>query len=68
MAHENRSVDGSPVPTGVCVTLDHSTQTFTVQIRALRFVSPETIKDLIQKKFEVIDVKETDSVSFVHPR
>ena len=51
--------NGQPIPQGHCVVPDHSVQTFTVTIRSLRTLSPETIKNLIEKKFEVLDCEET---------
>lgn len=52
--------DGTPVPHGHCVEVDHTLTTFTVVVRSMNKVGPQTIKDLIQKKFEVVEVKQID--------
>lgn len=58
-------VNGRTIKNGETVTFDHSIQTFIVKVRSLGRVSPERIKDLIENKFEVVDIQEGDSISYV---
>lgn len=46
-------------------TPDHSVQTFVVQIRSLSGIHPDTIKDQLQKKWEVINIEKTDQTNYV---
>lgn len=41
--------------------LDHVVQTFTIQVRSLTGVSQSQIKNLIEEKYEVIDIEQTES-------
>lgn len=52
------TTDGRELPAGVCVTPDHYMQTFVVQVRSIRQLSADNIKDLIQAKHEVTSIKE----------
>ena len=45
---------------GQTVQTDHITTTFAVSVRALRPVSEETIKNLIETRFEVVSIEETN--------
>jgi len=58
-------IDGKPLVNGKTVTLDHSTQKFEIVVRSLRGVSTQTVKDLIQKSYEVINIKEIDRTDYV---
>lgn len=58
---ESIRVDGTPVPRNYCVQVDHTLTTFVVVVRSMNKVGPDTIKDLIEKKFEVVEVKQTDN-------
>ena len=58
-------VNGRPIPPGRTVTADHTVKTFTVTVRSMGAVGPTTIKDLIEKKLEVVSVEEVDSVVYV---
>ena len=61
--------NGNPVPAGYCVTPDHFELEFTVKIRSMRRISEDTVKDIIQTKFEVVDCQfnEKNSICFVVP-
>lgn len=65
MTHKNIKIDGTPIPQGHCVTPDHSVQTFVVQIRSLSGIHPDTVKDQLQKKWEVINIEKTDQTNYV---
>jgi len=60
-----RNVDGSAVEDGQCVLVDHSIVTFSVSIRSINNVGPDDIRDQLQKKWEVTDIKETAAEVFV---
>jgi len=61
-----REINGRPVGDGETVTVDHSVQVFTVVVRSMSHIGPETLKNLIQQKYEVVKVEETDSTLYVH--
>ena len=44
---------------GQTFSVDHYIDTFVVKIRSLSGVGPEDLKNLIEKKFEVVDIKKT---------
>lgn len=56
---------GGKLEDGQTVTLDHSVQAFTVVIRSMNTVHPQTLKDLIQKRYEVVSIMETDRTDYV---
>jgi len=58
-------VNGKKIGDGETVTLDHSVQTFIVKVRSLGHVSPNTIKDLIEKRHEVVSIEQTDELTVV---
>lgn len=58
-------ISNRPLRDGQTVTVDHTLRTFSVTVRSHINVGPETIKNLIEHKFEVVDVKETDTVIVV---
>lgn len=47
------------------VTVDHTVQTFVVTVRSMGRVSSETIKNLIEKKYEVCNITEQGSTAYV---
>jgi len=61
-----REVNGLPISNGMTVTLDHSVQVFTVVVRSMGRVGADTIKNLIEKRHEVVRIEEIDSIRFVH--
>lgn len=66
MQHIYKTLDGKSFPDlGVTVTPDHTEQIFVVSIRTMRPVSEDTIKEMIQAKFEVIGCEETHRTSIV---
>lgn len=52
------NVGNKPIGNGHTVQVDHNVTTFVVSVRSMTNVGPETIKDLIQKKFEVTDIRQ----------
>lgn len=56
---------GKPLVEGKTVTLDHTVQKFEILIRSMSGVHASRLKDLIQKQFEVVKIKEVDSISYV---
>jgi hypothetical protein len=62
---KNQRIDGTIPRDGETVTVDHSVRTFMVQIRSINTVGPESLKQLIEQKFEVTDIQETDGTYFV---
>lgn len=54
-----------PIKDGETVSMDHVVHTFMVQVRSMSNVGEDTIKDLIQKKFEVSEIKKVDETFFV---
>lgn len=61
--HKNQL--GRFIPNGKTVTQDHQVTTFVVTVRHMNTVGPETIKDLIQRKFEVTNIEQVDKITFV---
>ena len=57
---KNVNIGDSPINDGDTVQVDHNVTTFVVTIRSMGSVGVESIKDLIERKFEVVDIKETD--------
>ena len=56
---------GKPLVDGKTVTLDHTVQEFTVVVRSMNHVHPQTLKDLIETKFEVVNIKMGESKEYV---
>jgi hypothetical protein len=46
--------DGTPVETGNCVVPDHWVTVFEVTVRSLGPLTGEEIKQVVQKKYEVV--------------
>jgi hypothetical protein len=46
---------------------DHVVQVFRVEIRTLNGVHPETLKGVIQKRYEVTDIQPLARTTLVHP-
>lgn len=58
-------IDGSNPSYGETILTDHTTTEFRLLIRTIDGqVGPETIKNLIQQKFEVVDIEQTDKTHF----
>jgi hypothetical protein len=58
-------INGKPLVDGKTVKLDHSVQKFEIVVRSLRGVSTQTVKDLIQKSYEVVRINEIDRTDYV---
>lgn len=65
---ENRTVEisGRPIRDGETVIVDHTVKSFHVVLRSLGGVGVQDLIDHIQKKYEVVDLKEVGNVTFVH--
>ena len=50
---------------GQTCTVDNVTQTFTVSIRSLSGVSPDDVKNLLQQRWEVTNITQTDEIAVV---
>lgn len=57
--------DGTPVPAHHCVTPDHNLNTFVVTLRSLAGVSQETVKNLLQTRYEVVEIEPVNNVLVV---
>jgi len=58
---------GKPVHDGQTVVVDHTVREFRVVIRSMNNVGPDTIKNLIQTKFEVVKCEVVNETSYVYP-
>jgi hypothetical protein len=59
-------VDGSPTPKDCCVRqVDHYVATFTVKVRSMNRITPERLKNVIEKSFEVVEIAESNETTFV---
>lgn len=61
----SQNIGIKPISDGQTVLVDHTIRTFTVSVRSMNDVGANTIKDLIEKKFEVVSIEETDCVHMV---
>ena len=66
MITEMRSVNGQSLPDGCCVCVDNVVDTFVIQIRSGSGLSPEQVKNLLQTKWEVTQIKANQRTNFVH--
>lgn len=51
------TVDGNRVNTRRPVQIDNHVTTFTVSIRSMSAIGEDTVKDLIEKKLEVVSIE-----------
>lgn len=58
-------LDGKTIHEGQTVTVDHVVQTFTLTVRSCSGVESKTIKDHLQKKWEVVNIERTENVQYV---
>lgn len=58
--------NGDRVPAGVCISQDTTISTFTIEVQHQIPIGPDTIKDLIQKKFKVLNVTQTGRLIVVN--
>lgn len=56
MTPEIINTKGNPVPKNHCIVPDHHLQTFTIKIRSINGISPDTLKNLVQSKYEVTEI------------
>lgn len=64
--HDCKHLDGSTtLADGSCRIIDHSVSKFEVSIRTMGSVGPLSMKDLIQTKYEVVEIKEVEKTTFV---
>lgn len=59
-----KMLDGSEPKTGQTVTFDHGVTEFKIVIRHLGTANENSIKNLLQQKFEVIKVEEVETTTF----
>ena len=64
MADRTIMVDGSPVPHGETITVDHQVQTFTITLRSMVNADPVILKRLIQQRYEVLSVESTNKTFY----
>jgi hypothetical protein len=60
-----QNIGQKPIRDGQTVLIDHTIRTFVVQVRSTTQVGVDTIKDLIEKKHEVVSIEMTDGVHMV---
>jgi hypothetical protein len=58
-------VNGRPIGNGQTVVVDHSVQSFLVVVRSMGGVSPDTIKNLIERRHEVVRIEPVDAQLYV---
>jgi hypothetical protein len=58
-------IHGKDIGNGETCSADHIIQNFTLTIRTLNGVSVDTVKNLIETKYEVIDIQQNRAVVFV---
>lgn len=65
MSSKTVMIDGSNPERGETISVDHTTTEFRVVIRSMSGqVGPETMKNLIQQKFEVVEIEEVENKHF----
>lgn len=60
-----QNIGDKPIGDGQTVIVDHTIKTFTVSVRSTSNVGADTIKNLIEAKYEVVEIEETDGVHMV---
>ncbi len=58
-------IDGKPIDNGQTCTVDNVVQEFKIRIRSLGGLSPNAVKDQLQKMWEVLGVVEVECVAYV---
>ncbi len=58
-------IHGKELVAGKTYTVDHTVQSFTVVIRSMNNIGEQTIKDLIQQRYEVVSIKENDRTTYL---
>lgn len=58
-------INGRPIGNGQTVAVDHTVQTYEIQIRSIHGVSQDVLKRLIQQQYEVVSIEQTDVVVYV---
>jgi hypothetical protein len=61
------SVNGKPIVNGKTVSVDSTVTTFTVTIQHMNSVGENDLKDLLQRKYKVLSVEETNVQNLVIP-
>ena len=57
-------IDGSIPDNGQTIQVDHSVVEFKIVIRHLGSATNSSIKELLQRKFEVLEVSQVDSTAY----
>lgn len=60
------NIGSKPIRDGDTVQVDHNVSVFSVSVRSLSNIGTETIKNLIEKKYEVTDVQQVEQTFMVH--
>lgn len=63
--NETTEIHGRPIGQGDTVSVDHSVQDFHVQIRSLSGISTDTLKNLIQTRYEVTRIAKGNTKLYV---
>ena len=58
-------LQGKVMQDGQTVSLDHSVQKFEVIVRSCSGIGVQSLKDLIQRKYEVVSIEEKDRTDYV---
>ena len=59
------NLTGKPIDDGQTVVVDHYTQRFTVVIRSMSPIGEDTLKNIIQQKYEVVEIKQQDANAMI---
>lgn len=65
--HSIKSLDGKVVRPGQTYTIDHAVSKFTLTVRSMNTVTAETIRRMIERGYEVVNVEEVERTTYVHP-
>lgn len=59
------NLDGGPIPEGQTLSVDHHVREFKVVIRSMNRISPEGVKDFLQRRWEVLECEVTGGKDYV---
>lgn len=58
-------LQGNEVAPGKCVVPDHTVKTFNITIRSNTGITPDTIKEWLQRRYEVLECTLTDGTVYI---
>lgn len=64
MINQHLMIDGSPVPMNATVKIDHFVQVFTVEVRSMTPVTPTDLMNLVNTKYEAMEVNKPKSTAY----